>query len=217
MPSVLADYWPLVDLRLRVGAVELRPPSDADLAALADVAFAGMQEPGTRTFLTPWTDLPPLERARHVVRGVWTDRGDWTPEDWSLRLGVFVDGVAVGMQGMSATSFGLLREVRTWSWLGLPHQGAGLGTTMRQAVLHLAFSGLSAACATTGSFVDNPAPLRVSRKLGYEDDGITRDLLHGEVVVSQRLRLTRARWESLPRPPVSVTGLSPCLPLFGAV
>ena len=214
---MLADYWPLVELRLRVGAVELRPPSDADLSALAAVAFEGMQKPGARTFLTPWTDLPPVERARHVVQGVWTGHGSWTPEDWSLHLGVFVDGVAVGLQGMSALSFGLLREVRTWSWLGLAHQGHGLGTTMRQAALHLAFEGLSAACASTASFVDNPAPLRVSRKLGYEDDGITRDLLHGEVVVSQRLRLTRERWASLPGPDVSVTGLSrPCLALFGA-
>jgi RimJ/RimL family protein N-acetyltransferase len=87
---------------------------------------------------------------------------------------------------------------------------------MRQATLHLAFAGLSAQCATTASFVDNPAPLAVSRKLGYEDDGITRDLLHGEVVVSQRLRLTRARWAALPRPEVAITGLSRCLPLFGA-
>ncbi len=217
MRSVLADYWPLADLRLRVGAVELRPPSDADLSTLAAVAFEGVQKPGARTFLTPWTDLPPADRARQVVQGVWSDQGEWTPEDWSLRLGVFVDGVAVGMQGLLGTSFGLLREVRTWSWLGLAHQGRGLGTTMRQATLHLAFEGLSAAYASTASFVDNPAPLRVSRKLGYEDDGITRDLLHGEVVVSQRLRLTRERWAALPRPEVSVTGLSgPCLKLFGA-
>ncbi|MDG4826392.1 GNAT family protein [Asanoa sp. WMMD1127] len=213
---MLADYWPLVDLRLRVGAMELRPPSDADLAGLAAVAFEGVQKPGARTFLTPWTDLPPLERARHVVKGVWMDRGDWTPDDWALHLGVFVDGVPVGLQGMAAASFGRLREVRTWSWLGLPHQGRGFGTTMRQAVLHLAFAGLSAECATTGSFVDNAAALGVSRKVGYEDDGITRDLLHDEVVVSQRLRLTLSRWAALPRPAVSVTGLEPCLALFGA-
>ncbi|MEV4537631.1 GNAT family N-acetyltransferase [Asanoa sp. NPDC049518] len=214
---MLADYWPPAGLRVRVGSVELRPPSEADLGLLAAVAFEGMQKPGTRTFLTPWTDLPPADRARHVVQSVWSGQGEWTPSDWSLHLGVFVDGVAVGMQGLSGTSFGLLREVRTWSWLGLAHQGAGLGTTMRQAVLHLAFEGLGARYASTASFVDNPAPLRVSRKLGYEDDGITRDLLHGEVVVSQRLRLSRERWASLPRPAVTVTGLSPeCLELFGA-
>jgi len=214
---MLADYWPVLGLRLRVGSVELRPPSEADLGLLAAVAFEGMQKPGTRTFLTPWTDLPPMDRARHVVQGVWSDQGGWTPEDWSLRLGVFVDGVAVGMQGVLGTSFGLLREVRTWSWLGLAHQGHGLGTTMRQAALHLAFSELDAVCASTASFVDNPAPLRVSRKLGYEDDGITRDLLHGEVVVSQRLRLSRERWAALPRPAVAVEGLTPeCRALFGA-
>ena len=30
-----------------------------------------------------------------------------------------------------------------------------------------------------------------------------------------RLRLPRARWEMSERIPVSVTGLSPCLPMFG--
>jgi RimJ/RimL family protein N-acetyltransferase len=170
---------------------------------------------GTGTFLTPWTDLPPADRALHVVRSEWSSRGEWTPADWSLGLATVVSGVVVGLQAVRARSFGALREVSTWSWLGQPHQGRGTGTLMRQAVLHLAFEGLGAAEATTASFVDNPAPLAVSRKLGYVDDGITRDLLHGAVVVSQRLRLTRARWESLPRPAVSLHGLEPCLPLFG--
>ncbi|MEV0718532.1 GNAT family protein [Asanoa sp. NPDC050611] len=213
---MLAEHWPLLGLRVRLGSLELRPPSDADLAALAALAYDGVQKPGARTFLTPWTDLPPAARATHVVRSEWSSRGDWTPDDWSLGLAVVVSGVVVGMQALRASSFGLLREVGTWSWLGLVHQGRGTGTLMRQAVLHLAFEGLSATHAATASFVDNPAPLAVSRKLGYLDDGITRDLLHGEVVVSQRLRLTRDRWASLPRPEVSLHGLTPCLPLFGA-
>ncbi|GAA1854383.1 GNAT family N-acetyltransferase [Asanoa iriomotensis] len=213
---MLAEYWPLLALRVRVGPVELRPPSEADLAALAALAFDGVQKPGTRTFLTPWTDLPPAERARWVVQSTWSDFGDWTPASWSLGLAALRDGVVVGMQALRASSFGQLREVGTWSWLGLSHQGRGTGTLMRQAVLHLAFEGLGAEQAATASFVDNPAPLAVSHKLGYENDGITRDLLHNEVVVSQRLRLTRARWASLARPEVSVVGLEPCLPLFGA-
>jgi RimJ/RimL family protein N-acetyltransferase len=212
---VPADHWPLFGLRLEIGDVVLRPATDEDLFALASVAASGMQRPGARTFLTPWTDLPPADRARHVMQGGWASRAEWTPEDWSLDLAVLVDGAPVGIQNLRASSFRSLREVATWSWLGLAHQGAGLGTAMRQAVLHLAFSGLDASCATTASFVDNPAPLAVSRKLGYVDDGITRDLLHSAVMVSQRLRLTRERWASLPRPAVSVSGLAPCRPMFG--
>ncbi|HEV7713742.1 MAG TPA: GNAT family protein [Asanoa sp.] len=213
---MLAEHWPLFGLRIQVGAVELRLPTDAELSLLADVAAAGVQKPGARTFLTPWTDLPPADRARFVMQDAWENRGQWTPSRWSLNLGVFVAGRPVGVQDLRASSFGLLREVATSSWLGLDHQGGGIGTAMRHGVLHLAFAGLSATDATTGSFVDNPAPLGVSRKLGYTDDGITRDLLHGEVMVSQRLRLTRDRWAATDRPPVTITGLPPCLPLFGA-
>lgn len=214
---MLAERWPLFGLRIRVGAVEMRLPTDADLPLLAAVAAAGIQKPGARTFLTPWTDLPPAERARWVMQSQWTSRGEWTPESWYLGLGVFADGVPVGVQSLRASSFASLREVATSSWIGLDHQGAGIGTAMRHGVLHLAFEGLSASDATTGSFIDNPAPLGVSRKLGYTDDGITRDLLHGEVVVSQRLRLTRERWQATERPPVVIEGLEPCLPLFGAI
>ncbi|GIF47881.1 RimJ/RimL family protein N-acetyltransferase [Asanoa ferruginea] len=212
---MLAEHWPLFGLRIQVGAVELRLPTDAELPVLASVAAEGVQKSGARTFLTPWTDLPPAERARWVIQSAWSGRGEWTPENWYLGLGVFADGVPIGVQSLRASSFALLREVATSSWLGLGHQGGGIGTAMRHAVLHLAFAGLSATDAVTASFVDNPAPIGVSRKLGYTDDGITRDLLHGDVVVSQRLRLTRERWAALDRPPVTMTGLAPCLPLFG--
>lgn len=213
---MLVDHWPLLGLRLRTGDLELRLPTDGELAELADLAARGVSPAGLRTFLTPWTDRPPAKRARAVVQGHWTRLGTWTPDDWSLGLAVFDRGRPVGMQNVAATQFGVRREVRSWSWLGLAHQGRGIGTRMRAAVLHLAFAGLGAEQATTESFVDNPAPLTVSRKLGYQPDGISRDVLHGKVVVSQRLRLTREDWETTTRPEVTVEGLPPCLADFGA-
>jgi len=42
----------------------------------------------------------------------------------------------------------------------------------RAAVLQLAFQGLGAQQAVSAAFEGNPASLRVSRKLGYRDDGI---------------------------------------------
>ncbi|MDR6865218.1 hypothetical protein [Phycicoccus sp. 3266] len=65
-------------------------------------------------------------------------------------------------------------------------------------------------------FQDNHASQGVSRKLGYERDGISRDRRGDEVVVSDRLRLTRSRWDSLTgRVPVQVTGLDAARSMFG--
>ncbi len=38
---------------------------------------------------------------------------------------------------------------------------------------------------------------------------------HGQVTTTRRLRLTRDRWQATDRPPVTITGLTQCLPLFG--
>jgi len=119
------------------------------------------------------------------------------------------------MQEISARDYRVLRQISSLSWLGLRHQGRGLGTEMRAAGLHLAFAGLGAAEATSGAFDDNAPSLRVSEKLGYEPDGIERLAKNGQVTTTRRLRLSRARWEKSDRIPVSITGLQPCLPLFG--
>jgi hypothetical protein len=141
--------------------------------------------------------------------------GDWSPDDWSLDLAVFADGRVVGQQEISGREYRILREVSTFSWLGLRYQGQGLGTEMRAAVLHLAFAGLGAAEAVSGAFDGNAPSLRVSERLGYESDGIERLAAGGRATTTRRLRLPRARWEMSERIPVPVTGLSPCLPLFG--
>ncbi|MFB9239492.1 GNAT family N-acetyltransferase [Plantactinospora siamensis] len=212
---MMIDHWPLFGLRVRTPRLELRLPAENELAELADVAAAGVHEPGRRPFLTPWTDGTPADRARQVVQGHWSALGRWTPQDWTLQLVAFLDGRPVGAQATRAGDFAALREASSWSWLGLAHQGRGLGTQMRAAALHLLFAGLGATDVTSASFLDNPAPLAISGRLGYRPDGITRDLLHGRVVVSQRLRLTRDDWERVDRPPVTIEGLEPCLPLFG--
>jgi RimJ/RimL family protein N-acetyltransferase len=214
---VLIDHWPLLGLRVRTARLELRLPTEEELAELAEVAARGVHEPGQRPFLTPWTDLPPEERAREVVQRQWRRRGAFTPQAWTLEFGIFEQGRPVGMQELGARDFATLREVRSSSWLGLKDQGRGIGSEMRSAVLHLAFAGLDAAEATTVSFTDNAAALGVSRRLGYRPDGVTRDVLHGGVVVSQRLRLTREQWELTDRPEITIIGLEPCLPQFGLV
>lgn len=216
----LAAHWPPLGLRLTTPRLQLRLPDAAELAELADLAAAGVHAPALMPFLYPWTDLPPAERARSVVLHHWRTLGAWTPERWTLPLAVFAEGRAVGYQSLGAADFAVLREVSSGSWVGRAHQGRGIGTEMRAAVLHLAFAGLGAQQARSGAFDDNPASLAVSEKLGYERDGVERHVVRGRAVTEHRLRLTRARWEAYrgrrrAGVRVTVTGLEQCLPLFG--
>lgn len=215
LAHVITDHWPLKALRVRTPRLELRLPSEDELAEVADVAARGVSEPDVRTFLMPWTDLPSAERARHVLQLHWGRLGRWTPQDWALNLVVFHEGRPVGIQDMRAVDFGVRREIVSGSWLGLAHQGKGLGTEMRAGMLHLAFAELGTVSATSMSFTENLSSATVSRKLGYRPDGITRDVLHGEVVESQRFRLSREDWEREEHLPVTVTGLKGSEDLFG--
>ncbi|MGK4579637.1 GNAT family N-acetyltransferase [Kitasatospora sp. HPMI-4] len=212
---MLVNHWPLVGLRLITPRLELRLPHSEELAWLADLAAEGIHRPDVMPFSSEWTALPPTDRARAALQHHWLRMGNWSPDNWSLNLAVFENGRPVGVQALAARSFAVLREVNTWSWLGLPHHGRGIGTEMRAAVLHLAFAGLGAVEATTSAFADNKASLAVSRKLGYLPDGIERRVVRGQIVVTHRLRLSRRQWESHRAAEVRIEGLLPCLPLFG--
>jgi len=213
--SGMNQWWPLFQLRLQTPRLELRLASDSDLDALASLAASGVHDPAVQPFAFPWTDLPPQERARSVLQYHWRQRGTWKPESWTFDFAVVRDGIVVGTQGISARDFAVLREVSTGSWLGRDHHGVGTGTEMRAAVLHLAFAGLGAQYATSGAFADNLASLGVSRKLGYTEDGAERHVSRGQPATTTRLRLDRATWESTHAVPVTITGLEPCLPMFG--
>jgi RimJ/RimL family protein N-acetyltransferase len=213
--SGMSQWWPLFQLRLQTPGLELRLPSDSDLDALASLAASGVHDPAAQPFAVPWTELPPLERARSVLQHHWSQRAAWKPERWTLDFAVVHDGKVVGTQAMSARDFAVLREVSTGSWLGRDYHGAGTGTEMRAAVLHLAFAGLNAQYATSGAFADNLASLGVSRKLGYAADGVDRQVSRGQPATTMRLRLDRPTWESTHTVPVAITGLEPCLPLLG--
>ncbi len=208
-------WWPLTGLRLRTPRLELRPASDSDLQALADLAAAGVHDPAVQPFTFPWTDVASDDRGRSVVTYLWAQRAAWKPDSWSLDLAVVRDGTVVGTQGVSAREFAILREVSTGSWLGREHHGLGIGTEMRAAVLHLAFAGLGAEYATSAAFSDNPASQRISRKLGYAGNGVERQVSRGRPATVQRFRLDREAWEASHAIPVTIAGLEPCLHMFG--
>lgn len=96
-------------------------------------------------------------------------------------------GRVVGTQSLTGTDFVVTREVRTGSRLGMAHQGAGLGTEMRTAVLLLAFDHLGARAARSDAFADNHASLRVSAMLGYRTDGTETVVRRGERTDDVRL------------------------------
>ncbi|MBP0459903.1 GNAT family N-acetyltransferase [Streptomyces montanisoli] len=211
----LLTQWPLAGLRLTTPRLELRLPNPEDLADLAALAADGVHDPAVQPFTVAWTDVTPDERAQSVLQYHWRCWGAWRKEDWELNLAVLRDGVVVGTQGITARDFSVLREVCTGSWLGRTHHHQGLGTEMRAAVLHLAFAGLGAQHAISAAYTHNAASLGVSRKLGYQEDGIERHSVRARPGVLRRLRLTAERWQQHRAVPVGIEGLPGCLPWFG--
>jgi RimJ/RimL family protein N-acetyltransferase len=196
---------------VRTPRLELRLPSDDELVELFRVAEGGIHPPEEMPFYIPWTDRLDLEDFVAFHRAAWTD---WRPEKWSLNLIAFLDGKPIGSQGIDAQNFATRREVETGSWLGAPYQGKGLGTEQRAAVLELAFSGLGARAAVSGSFAHNVKSQRVSEKLGYRKTGTRTMESRGEPVEHYDYRLERGDWRSPVH--VEIVGLDPALQLFGA-
>ena len=213
---MLADLWPTFGLVLTTPRLVLRLPTEPELTALAELAGDGVHGPDERPFLTPWTEGSAEERARAVLSGHWYRLSMWEQDSWSLGMAVMDGtGTPMGIATLRARDFRVNREVTTSSWLGLRFQGKGYGTEARSALLSLAFDHLGASDATTEVFQDNHASQGVSRKLGYQPDGISRDRRGDEVVVSDRLRLTSTRWAAVSdRVPVRVTGLEPARSMF---
>lgn len=204
---MLADYLPTYRLRIRSDRLELRLPDLDDLAALGDVAAAGIHGPEVRPFLWPWTDAAPIGRGRTAI--LWNLRllAQCTPEKWSLPFVAVHEGNVIGKQEVTASEFAVTKEAATHSWLGQEHHGKGLGTELRAAALEFLFRGLGAEYAISDSLDDNEPSERVSRRLGYRPDGIEHQVANGRRLVSRRWRLGREDWEAHRRHDVAVEGL----------
>lgn len=210
----MTDPWPLRHLVLRTPRLELRPDEDAGLLELAEEARLGIHPPESMPFSTPWTDVTPDERALATMQWHWGQRAALRPERWSVPFLVRCGDRVVGLQELTAADFAVTRDVETGSWLGLRHQGRGIGTEMRAAVLSFAFDHLDAIRARSGAFLDNPASLRVSEKLGYVRDGIEIHARRGKPAENTRLLVTP---ETFRRPDwtLEVDGLEACRPTLG--
>ena len=203
----LTDYLPIYRIRMRTERLELRLPDLDDLVALADQAAAGIHDPGFMPFLVPWTEAEPQERGRATIQVQMRAIMGSKPQDWTLPFVVLVDGQVVGMQEVAANDFKVKREASTGSWLGLAHHGKGIGTEMRAAVLDFLFNGLGADYAVSASFDGNGPSEGVSRKLGYQADGIEHQVLRDERRIDRRWRLSRDDWEAHRKHDVTIEGL----------
>ena len=215
MDDRLAELWPPFGLRVTCGPLVMRPLRDADFAEVLAVVHAGIHAPEAMPFSFPWTDPTGAEQERQFLRYHWRARVELAPERWQLDLGVWHDGRFVGVQGVSTRDFPVTRTGETGSWLGRDHQGAGIGTLMRQAMCVLCFDHLGFDEVTSGAFADNPASQAVSRKVGYRPNGEERFARRGEAAAMLKLRL---RPDELVRPPydVVVEGAEPFLELVQA-
>jgi RimJ/RimL family protein N-acetyltransferase len=212
--TTIADIFPVLGLRITAGPLELRGISDDDIGTLADLAGKGVHPPEFMPFSTPWTDTPPLELPLRFAQYHWGTRASFSPEHWSLNLAVAWEGVVVGTQGFNTQDYLVTRTGETGSWLGREHQGRGIGTRMRQAMCAFLFDCLEAQEITSGAFVDNPASLAVSRKVGYQPNGQRRMVRRpGEWKVNQGLVLTPATF--VRGPEITVEGLDPVRKLIG--
>ena len=213
--DALTRHWPVFGLRLATPRLTLRPVTDDDLAELVDLAAAGIHDPAAMPFLQPWTDAPRAELIAETLRYHWRTRAASQPENWSVHFAVRSRGTLLGTQELSGEHFPVTATVATGSWLGLAHQGQGFGTEMRCAVVDFAFDHLKATRAESAAFIDNPASLAVSRKVGYLPNGdAMQQRRPGERAVEQRLVVTP---ETFRRPSwaVQVAGFDACRAAFG--
>jgi len=214
--SRLVDHWPLFGLKVITPRIEIRLPDDGDLEELVDEVISGIHDPATTPFTMPWTDAPSPRREREALQWWWRQRAQWSASNWNFTGAVFVDGRPVGVQDLLGENFALLRTVHTGSWLGMRHQGQGIGTEMRAAILHLAFAGLGAVEAYSSAWHDNPSSLGVSHSLGYTHNGEAFGKRRDARDRMINLRLTHQDWEVHSRGDIRIEGLEPCLDLFGA-
>jgi RimJ/RimL family protein N-acetyltransferase len=209
------DPWPLRHLVLRTPRLELRPDDDAGLLELAEEAWLGVHPPEDMPFNVAWTDAPRDQLGTRVLQHFWERRAKFAAASWEVNFLVRVAGRVVGTQQLKAVRFAANREVTTGSWVGLRHQGRGIGAEMRAAVLLFAFDVLGARTARSAATLDNRRSLGVSRKLGYREDGTELHAPRGVRQEHVRLLLDA---ESFARPDwqLAVTGAEACLPVLTA-
>lgn len=208
----VGSVWPLADLVVTSGNLQLRPVTEADLPELATLLPADFELDPRAAAYDGLADA----RGASLCQSYWRALGTWTVDQWRLPFAVRLDGELVGVQELEAEDFPALRTVDSASWLVPGVRGEGIGKRMRAAVLALAFGPLEARAAITSAWHDNEASLGVSRALGYRPNGESLHSTTGRVDTMVHLRVVRADWLTCRRGHgVHIEGFDGCRPLFG--
>lgn len=169
-----AELWPPFALSIRLGRLEMHPVRFAEIPDLIDLISAGIvaedlpYNPFANSFGHGEYTLAKQRESLSFWCSKW---GSIKPEDWVLPMAVYFDDEIVGVQDVWAKDFPTARSAETGSFLGLAHQGKGIGTLMRQAIAMFAFDQLRAVELLSSAFDFNERSLAVSRKVGYEPNG----------------------------------------------
>lgn len=202
--------WPLFDLTVRTPRLVLRYADDELAMELVRLAERGVHDPSFMPFSTPWTDESTERMGIASLQFHWRCRAELSVERWQLPLAVIVDGRVIGASDIATRQFSVRRWFETGSWLGQEFQARGFGTELRIATLHLGFVGFGALTAGTGAFHDNGPSLGVTRKLGYEPNGVEVHVRRGERSTIERYRMERAHFDAhVRRDDVELLGVEP--------
>ncbi|MBK8460661.1 MAG: GNAT family N-acetyltransferase [Micropruina sp.] len=212
MPS-LTEIYPPFGLQITAGPLELRGIGEAEVLALLALAQGGIHDPSWTPFAFPWTDAPDDELPLNYLQWWWQSMATFRRNSWNLDLAVLWEGEVVGVQGVATRDFLVTRTGETGSWLGAAHQGKGIGTAMRRAFCAFLFDHLEFSEITSAAFADNAASRGVSRKVGYRENGVLRQVRRGEMVESIRLVLAPA--DFVRGPEITVVGAGPARKLIG--
>jgi RimJ/RimL family protein N-acetyltransferase len=216
--KTIVDLWPMFGLAIETPRLRLCLPREHDLYELAHAARS-VDSPGETQFQRfPWMYEPSPVMEREFLRHYWHMLAHWRPERWHLLLAIYLGKRPIGMQALRATDFAHLRSVSTGAWITREEQRHGYGTEAGIAVLQLAFDRLGAEEAHSEYLEGNRPSEKISGRLHYADNGQERFYReHTGQTTRYRVRLDRRTWlENHPDPPCLITGLEPCLSMFGA-
>lgn len=200
----LTEIWPLYQLVITAGDLELKIITDEDAPEFVDLVLDGVHDPDFMPFGVPWTTAPRDELPANFVRFLWARRSQTSVDEWTLPFAVRRNGELVGTQDVKGKQFMITRTASTGSWLGRRFHGQRIGTRMRQMVCTFAFDELGATEMTSAAFADNAPSLGVSRNVGYQPNGLQRVVRNGVAVDHQLLRLTPETFN--PGDPITVRG-----------
>jgi RimJ/RimL family protein N-acetyltransferase len=188
---------PQAALHIDVEGARLQVPTDPQVELLAQrAAQPGAVLPAGEEHFVKWLEgSSPQEIERDRIARVRSNRDLVTRPGWTLDLAVVVDGEPVGLQSVSGFDrWPTRRIVGTTSWLLRSHQGRGLGTRCRAAVLELSFAHLGAESAKSWVLADNHASVTVSTKLGYRHTSTDQLEEHGRVLTEHVYQLDAGDW-----------------------